>query len=165
MPAAQRPRRPRTQTGSDRHRGARWARWTTRRRAAILWSALLVGIAAALIAARLPLHGDMSYLLPPQTHSVREIKVRGPAGDLRVRLYHPSAQRPLPLIVFFHGGGFVLCDLDSHDAFCRSLANATGFAVFEPNDATTWLKVKGVIESFLHGLWERGALAELGEDV
>ncbi len=31
------------------------------------------------------------------------------------------------------------------------------FAVFEPNDLTTWLKVKGMIESFLYGLWERGA--------
>jgi len=66
---------------------------------------------------------------PPPTHSVREIAVRGPAGDLRVRLYHPSATRPLPLIVFFHGGGFVLCDLETHDGFCRSLANASGFAV------------------------------------
>ncbi|NPU13622.1 phage tail sheath family protein [Bradyrhizobium sp. 83012] len=36
---------------------------------------------------------------------------------------------------------------------------ASGFAVFEPNDATTWLKVRGMIESYLYSLWERGALA------
>lgn len=41
----------------------------------------------------------------------------------------------------------------------ESAQKATSFAVFEPNDATTWLKVKGMIESFLYGLWERGALA------
>jgi phage tail sheath protein FI len=41
----------------------------------------------------------------------------------------------------------------------ESTKNATGFAVFEPNDATTWLKVKGVVDSYLYGLWERGALA------
>jgi phage tail sheath protein FI len=41
----------------------------------------------------------------------------------------------------------------------ESSRNATSFAVFEPNDATTWLKVRGVIESYLYGLWERGALA------
>lgn len=41
----------------------------------------------------------------------------------------------------------------------ESTRNATSFAVFEPNDATTWLKVRGVIESYLYGLWERGALA------
>jgi phage tail sheath protein FI len=41
----------------------------------------------------------------------------------------------------------------------ESSRKATGFAVFEPNDLTTWLKVKGTIESFLYSLWERGALA------
>jgi len=60
---------------SNPHRtlGARWARWTTRRRAAILWSSLLAAIVAAPVAARLPLHGDMSHLLPPQTQSVRDL--------------------------------------------------------------------------------------------
>jgi predicted RND superfamily exporter protein len=57
----------------DRRLGARWARWTTRRRAPILWSALVATILAAPIAARLPLRGDMSYLLPPQTLSVRDL--------------------------------------------------------------------------------------------
>jgi phage tail sheath protein FI len=41
----------------------------------------------------------------------------------------------------------------------ESSRKATSFAVFEPNDMTTWLKVKGMIESFLYSLWERGALA------
>ena len=41
----------------------------------------------------------------------------------------------------------------------ESARKATAFAVFEPNDAATWLKVKAMIESFLYGLWERGALA------
>ncbi|MCA9680861.1 MAG: phage tail sheath family protein [Myxococcales bacterium] len=40
----------------------------------------------------------------------------------------------------------------------ESSRKATAFAVFEPNDATTWLKVKGMLESYLYGLWERGAL-------
>jgi phage tail sheath protein FI len=41
----------------------------------------------------------------------------------------------------------------------ESTQKSTAFAVFEPNDATTWLKVKAMIESYLYGLWERGALA------
>jgi phage tail sheath protein FI len=41
----------------------------------------------------------------------------------------------------------------------ESTRKASAFAVFEPNDATTWLKVKGMIDSYLYGLWERGALA------
>lgn len=40
----------------------------------------------------------------------------------------------------------------------ESARKSTSFAVFEPNDATTWLKVKGMLESYLYGLWERGAL-------
>jgi hypothetical protein len=40
----------------------------------------------------------------------------------------------------------------------ESVKKATNFAVFEPNDASTWLKVKGMIESYLYGLWEQGAL-------
>ena len=41
----------------------------------------------------------------------------------------------------------------------ESVKKATAFAVFEGNDATTWLKVKGMIESYLYGLWQQGALA------
>ncbi len=41
----------------------------------------------------------------------------------------------------------------------ESARKSTSFAVFEPNDTTTWLKVKGMIESYLYGLWEKGALA------
>jgi phage tail sheath protein FI len=40
----------------------------------------------------------------------------------------------------------------------ESIQKSTGFAVFESNDATTWLKVKGMIEGYLYGLWEKGAL-------
>ncbi|HND33018.1 MAG TPA: phage tail sheath subtilisin-like domain-containing protein, partial [Myxococcota bacterium] len=40
----------------------------------------------------------------------------------------------------------------------ESARKASAFAVFEPNDATTWLKVKGMIEAYLYGLWEQGAL-------
>ena len=41
----------------------------------------------------------------------------------------------------------------------ESTRRATAFAVFEPNDSTTWLKVKAMIEGYLHGLWQQGALA------
>ena len=40
----------------------------------------------------------------------------------------------------------------------ESIEKATSFAVFEPNDATTWLKVKGMVDSYLYTLWQRGAL-------
>ncbi|MEB3979706.1 alpha/beta hydrolase [Mycobacterium sp. 663a-19] len=55
------------------------------------------------------------------------------AGEIPVRIYHPIAPDPsgagTPLLVYLHGGGFVLCDLDSHDACCRRLANGVGAIV------------------------------------
>lgn len=52
---------------------------------------------------------------------------RTTVGDVPVRIYRPLEENPqkapLPVVVFFHGGGFVLGDLDSHDALARSLAN------------------------------------------
>ncbi|MVW89147.1 alpha/beta hydrolase [Pseudomonas sp. PB101] len=56
---------------------------------------------------------------------VRDLKVAGADGDLDARLYRPSEDLDLPLLVFFHGGGFVMGNLDTHDNLCRSLARQT----------------------------------------
>jgi acetyl esterase len=55
--------------------------------------------------------------------------VDGPGGPLPVRVYRPVLDRGLPAIVFAHGGGWVICDLDSHDPLCRTLAAAVGAVV------------------------------------
>jgi acetyl esterase len=52
---------------------------------------------------------------------VREEIIDGPGGKLRIRLYTPKGTGPFPLLVFFHGSGFVLCSLDTHDGMCRNL--------------------------------------------
>ncbi len=62
-------------------------------------------------------------------HQTEDIRLKTTAGSVAARLYRPSAIRSLPLIVYFHGGGFVLCDLDTHEGMCRDLANATGCVV------------------------------------
>nr|WP_235852710.1 alpha/beta hydrolase [Mycobacterium interjectum] len=50
----------------------------------------------------------------------------GPAGAIPVRIYHPHGELGhRPGIVFYHGGGFVFCDIESHDGFCRSLARGS----------------------------------------
>jgi acetyl esterase len=51
------------------------------------------------------------------------------AGGVPARLYRPSAQKDLGLLVYYHGGGWVIGDLNTHDAICRSLAVRTGHAV------------------------------------
>ncbi|MCF8093559.1 MAG: alpha/beta hydrolase [Desulfotignum sp.] len=43
--------------------------------------------------------------------------------NIPVRIYTPDAKEPLPVLVYFHGGGFVVNNLDTHDAICRHLAN------------------------------------------
>lgn len=50
---------------------------------------------------------------------VRDISLPGPAGDIAARLYRPVGGRAHPVLVFYHGGGFVVGDLDTHDAVCR----------------------------------------------
>ncbi|MCU0266873.1 MAG: alpha/beta hydrolase, partial [Actinomycetia bacterium] len=48
------------------------------------------------------------------------LQVDGAAGPLDARLYIPEgARRPGPLVVWYHGGGWVVCDLDTHDPCCR----------------------------------------------
>ena len=51
------------------------------------------------------------------------------AAGVPIRIYRPSAQDNLACIVFYHGGGWVIGDLETHDAPCRRLANATGAIV------------------------------------
>lgn len=54
---------------------------------------------------------------------VSDLTCPGPAGDIPVRFYDARAERePGPVLAFYHGGGFVIGDLDSHDALCRELA-------------------------------------------
>ena len=58
-------------------------------------------------------------------HSIEDRTIPGPASQLPVRIYKPEAPagQQLSALVFFHGGGFVMGGLDSHDAPCRALAN------------------------------------------
>lgn len=53
----------------------------------------------------------------------------GPEGSLPVRVYYPEADGPHPTLVYFHGGGYVLGSLETHDALCRALTNAAECAV------------------------------------
>jgi len=70
--------------------------------------------------------------LPPEVALVRELQADGPRGAIPLRLYRPlgaSDAAALPVLVYFHGGGWVIGDLDTHDTLCRELANGAGCAV------------------------------------
>jgi len=54
--------------------------------------------------------------------TVRDISVPGPETSIPIRLYRPASEKPLPVLVFYHGGGWVRGSLDTHDPICRRLA-------------------------------------------
>src|SRR6516165_8606091 len=66
---------------------------------------------------------------PAEIAEVRERTIDGPGGRLRIRIYTPHGTGPFPLLVFFHGSGFVLCSLDTHDGMCRNLCAGAGCVV------------------------------------
>ena len=56
----------------------------------------------------------------PQVHvGVSDLSIPGPAGQIPARHYRPATAEPSPLLVFYHGGGWTIGDLDTHDALCR----------------------------------------------
>ena len=60
---------------------------------------------------------------------VEDRKVPGAAGDIPLRLYAAEAGGPLPVLVFYHGGGWVMGSLDTHDSACRHIARGSGCLV------------------------------------
>jgi len=74
--------------------------------------------------------------LPPPSPValVQDQSIPGPGGTIAIRLIRPAGAdhgEVLPAILFYHGGGWVMGDLDSHEGICRSLANASGAAVVQ----------------------------------
>ena len=59
----------------------------------------------------------------PAIASANDRTIDGPDGPLTLRIYQPDAQGPLPLLLYVHGGGFVIGDLETHDKICRTLCH------------------------------------------
>lgn len=66
---------------------------------------------------------------PEDVAAVENWSIPGPAGDIPIRIYTPAGSGPFPVVVFFHGGGWVLGDLESHDVLCRAVANGADSVV------------------------------------
>ncbi|MGV0770080.1 alpha/beta hydrolase [Mycobacterium syngnathidarum] len=76
------------------------------------------------------------YQPAEQPQPIGAVENRVIPGDIPVRIYRPAPEsalpdsgRALPIVVFAHGGGFVFCDLDTHDDLCRSMSNGVGAVV------------------------------------
>lgn len=69
---------------------------------------------------------------PEDVSLVKDLLIPGPAGQIPARMYRPlqaSSQAVLPVMVYFHGGGHVIGDIDTHDSLCRQLCNRSRCAI------------------------------------
>ena len=80
--------------------------------------------AVAAVMAKLGIDGGSGHGI-----ATRDITVPGPAGDIMARVYTPPGSGPFPVIVYYHGGGWVIADLDTYDASARALSLGAGAVV------------------------------------
>ena len=74
--------------------------------------------------ARSAVEADAALLdAPLPMKAVQDLSVPGPGGVIPVRCYHPDGEAPLPALVYFHGGGWVLGNIPTHDTICTQLAH------------------------------------------
>jgi acetyl esterase len=73
---------------------------------------------------------------PQPVGSITDFSIPGPSGDIEARHYRSSGaaeEETLPALVFYHGGGFTIGDLETHDTLCRELCNLSGIALVSVN--------------------------------
>ncbi|MFH1453952.1 MAG: alpha/beta hydrolase [Armatimonadota bacterium] len=114
--------------------------------------------------------------LPVPIKHTEDIKITGSDGnDITLRIYSPSDKTDRPVIVYYHGGGWILGDLDRYENICRTVANGTGFtvvsvdyrlapehpfpaAITDSYDALNW-----VFNDPLSYLWDKNRIIVLGD--
>jgi acetyl esterase len=111
------------------------------------------------------LAASRSDLPLPQPAAVADIAVAGAAGSLRARVYRP-ARMPAPTVVYFHGGGWVAGDIDTHDRQARTLAIEVGAVVLSVDyRRPPETRFPGAFEDCLAATrWAAAHCAELGGD-
>lgn len=111
--------------------------------------------------------GDMP---PPHVAKVADRTIPGAEGGrpIPVRVYDPreTAGDPLPVLAYFHGGGFVIGDLDTHDTICRSLCRSSGAIVMSVDYrlAPEHLYPAAVHDALAAVRWLESHAAEIGGD-
>ncbi|MGZ4676950.1 MAG: alpha/beta hydrolase [Acidimicrobiia bacterium] len=98
--------------------------------------------------------------------TVEDREAPGPHGPVPVRVYRPAGADPKPLLVYYHGGGWVLGSLATHDDICRRLATAVDAVVVSVDYrmAPEHLFPAAVDDSFAALTWAHAHAAELGAD-
>jgi acetyl esterase len=106
---------------------------------------------------------------PMEIGPVRDLQAEGPAGPIALRVYRPSGMHDtaaLPALVYYHGGGWVIGDLDTHDSLCRQLTALSGCAVIAVDYrlAPEHPFPAAVIDAVAAARWVQKHAANLGVD-
>ena len=105
---------------------------------------------------------------PEPVARVENRSVPGPDGPVPVRIYWPQTAppAPLPALVYFHGGGWVICDLDTHDPTCRAITNNVGCVVVSVDYrlAPEHKFPAAAEDAYTATLWAAGNATDLGVD-
>jgi acetyl esterase len=101
----------------------------------------------------------------PPIHGVEDIALPTPSGPLTLRVYRPGAGA-LPVAVFFHGGGFTVNDIDTHDELCRRLAVRSGwlFASLEYRRAPEHRHPAALADAYCAYRWLLDNAPRIGSD-
>lgn len=102
----------------------------------------------------------------PPVADVEDWMIPGPRGEIRIRIYRPDLGRAHPVITFFHGSGFVICSLDTHDGLCRQLCLCAGAVVVSVDYALAPENKfpAGLDDSLAAARWVSANIASLGGD-
>lgn len=108
----------------------------------------------------------MAALLRKLHDPLAGVEDRTTDGGIRLRIYRPEAKPPCPVLLYFHGGGWAIGDLESHDHVCRSLASRSGAIVVSVDyRLSPETRFPGAIDDVLAALrWAEGRAAEFGGD-
>lgn len=103
---------------------------------------------------------------PEPVRSVENLRIDGPARPIPIRIFTPDAPAPRPALVYFHGGGWVVCDLDTHHIVCTALANRAGAVVIAVDYrlAPEHKFPAAVIDAYAATEWVAAHAARLGVD-
>jgi acetyl esterase len=104
----------------------------------------------------------------PRVARALDRRIPGPGGELRVRIINPhgAPTGPRPVLVYFHGGGWVLGNIESHENICRALANSAGMIVIavEYRLAPEHCFPAAALDAYAATAWAAAHATEIGGD-
>ena len=98
--------------------------------------------------------------------SVEDRRIPGPEGEIPIRVYTADTPAPRPALIYFHGGGWVVCDLDTHDVVCTAIAHRAGAVVVAVDYrlAPEYKFPAAVVDCYAATVWVASNAERLGID-